>query len=195
MSRYFVEVIQMTRNGKDWISRGFHQRGHGVPGDSFVIAGRSLALPMSLEAARRRVELYRAGGHKARILDSADRIVLDFDEPLIEPQQFTRENSHREWQYRGLIFIENRITGKFYHVFRWPIADGAERSVSGGSCEEVVEIMQGMPDVLGYLAAHLDKLPPPESSSPEAQPHSQLPETEVELGSEVIGYRPGSIRL
>lgn len=195
MSQYIVEVTLMTPHGRDWLSKGFHQRGHGLPNDRFVIAGRQFAFKMSLEAARRRCELYRERGHRARILDSTDSIVLDFDQPLVEPQKFNRDNSHRWWTYRSLLFVENRVTGQFFHKFKWPFEDGEERSVSGGSPQEIIDRMFGMGgDIPAYLAAHLDKVEPT-AEVPAAPQTPSLPPIKLDPDQEILGIRPGSVRF
>jgi hypothetical protein len=79
-------------------------------------------------------------------------------------------------------------------TFAWPIEDGPERSVSGGTCAEVVERMWAMgDDVRGYLKAKLDRIETPETSSATPQSQVTYPQIELKPGSEIIGYRPGSM--
>ena len=190
MTNYILEVMVMR--GQDWTSRGFHR-------SVLMIDGQASALRMSLDFARKRAELYRNSGHRARILDLNGNVVVDWLQPLSEQQQpIDRFNQHKLHIRRGLFILEDRATGRFHHRFAWPEEGGPERSVSGSSCEDVVQRLMEMPgDVPQYLAAHLDKEPPaPVQAAPAAAaPTGPAVHIPALPGRELVSvsYRPGSI--
>jgi len=198
---YILEIIAMAPDGRDWISKGFHRSGANTIGDPFHIGGKSTALKMTADFARRRVEMYRKFGHRARILDSDDRVILDWTDPLVKPQTIDRFNQHVLHEYRGLRCVEDRTTGKFHHRFAWPIPiseGGSERVVTADSLEGIVSRLQEMAgDVPAYLAAVLDNpetLPQPVAQAPVIPantPMYTVPPGTVEVS---FSYRPGSIR-
>lgn len=194
MSQFYVEVMVMR--GQDWTSRGFHRSGSGLNGDPFTISDKQHALAMNEEFARKRTELYRNSGHRARILDSTGNVIVDWLQPLAEQQQpIDRFNQHRLHIHRGLFILEDQATGRFHHRFAWPEHGGPERSVSGSSCEDIVERLLEMPgDIPAYLASVLDK----EAASAQVAPAAATPQPIVNIavpvGFESCGFRPGSIR-
>jgi hypothetical protein len=195
MPRHYVEVVVMR--GRDWVSRGFHKSGSGLPGDGFLITGKEHALPMTIEFARRRTELYRNAGHKARIIGPSDRVVLDWNDPLVEEQPLDRFNQHEVIEYRGLRIVHDRATGKYHHRWAWPIEGGPERSVTSDSPEGIVLRLQELgDDVPAYLAAVLDKIERPvqQPATPPPPPTAAV-KVEVPRGYQLVsvGIRPGSI--
>jgi hypothetical protein len=196
MGQYIIEVLEM--NGRDWVYRGFHRSGSNTPGDPFHIGGKSTALKMTEDFARRRVEMYRKFGNRARILDSDDRVILDFDDPLTKPQELDRWNQHEILEHRGLRLVHDRATGAWHHRWAWPVKDGPERIVTSDSPEGIVSRLQELGgDVPAYLAAVLDKpetLPQPVAQAPVIPantPMYTVPPGTVEVS---FSYRPGSIR-
>lgn len=194
MSQYYVEVMVMR--GQDWTSRGFHRSGSGLHGDPLMIDGQASALRMTLDFARKRAELYRNSGHRARVIDTNGNVVVDWLQPLAEKQQpIDRFNQHKLHIHRGLFILEDRATGRFHHRFAWPEEGGPERSVSGSSCEDVVQRLMGMPgDVPAYLASVLDKEPAPAQATPAAVTPQPSVQVALPAGFESCGFRPGSIR-
>ena len=194
MSNFIVEVVIMS--GRDWVSKGFHRSGSGLTGDPFHIDGRSAALAMTEDSAKRRVELYRRAGHRARVVDVDGRVVLDFDDPVTKQQNIDRFSQHELHEYRGLRILEDRATGTFWHRFAWPVQGGSERSVSGKSCEDVIERLQEMPgDIPAYLAATLDRVEAPsavQSTAPQPiGPPIMVPPGTLEV---MISERPANPR-
>ena len=194
MSDYLIEVETPTHSG-------WHNSGSGMPGDAFTITGKQFALSMSLDFAKRRVEMYRANRCKARIVSRDGVAIVDWSQPTATAQQpIDIYNSHElvTYQAHGLeiVCIHNRAINKYFHRYRWPIADGPEQSISGLSPEEIVLKLLSVPDLAGYVDTLRVDDSFPVAIAPAAPPP---PAIQIELpagyeGYEVTGVRPGSIR-
>jgi hypothetical protein len=192
----------MASNGRDWLSKGFHERGHGMPGDRFVVSGKQYALRMSLEAARRRVEFYRQRGHQARIIDSADRVVLDFDTPLVEPQKFDRFNYCEHIAFRvefegrtlELPILHNKAISRFFLRFGTSSdpTQPFDISISGLSPQECAERFTSNPHWTRYIDQFVVVDPPPVQAV-EQTPTVPMPDVRLREGEQLVGVcvRPG----
>lgn len=191
MSQYFVEVQTPTHGG-------WHHSGSNMSGDPLHITGRQYALPMNLEFAKRRVDIYRANRCKARIVHRDGAIAVDWEQPTSAAQSpVDIHNSHELVTYHNhgieLLCIFNLAIGKYFYKFRWPVANGPEQSISGISPEEIVQKLMSVPDLAGYVNTLRvdDSLPVAVAPVPTPQPTINIA---VPEGFAVVGVRRGSIR-
>ena len=179
---------------------GYFHHGQGTKDEPFHFVHRRQALEMNLDFAKRRADLCRSQGHRARILTSeGHRVIVDWGEDLVpKEEEITRFNQHRYWDYRGLRIIEDRATGKFHHRWAWPIEGGPERSVTSDSCEGIIARLQELGgDVPDYLAAILDKAEAPQQQPmTSSHPGSPTVKGEIPTGRSLVavGWRPGNTR-
>jgi len=193
MSQYYIEVQTPS-------SSGWHRSGSNLPGDPLHITGKAYALPMGIEFAKQRVDTYRSNQCKARIVHRDGAVVVDWDQPTVTAQSpIDLHNSHELVTYHNhgleIVCVHNRAINKYFHKFRWPVADGPEQSISGLSPEEIVQKLLSIPDLAGYVATlrHEDIMPV--ATAPVAPPAPAVPAgVKVPGGYAIAGLRPGSVR-